>query len=92
MQLEINGIVASAEADEHSIRRELQRFSCEGDSFAILSSAEMTYMQVAENSVGGLLLEYPEGPVQEHYICLDVDLETETIVRVFGSFLRCDER
>ena len=62
------------------------------DSYAILSKNEDSYIQTAGGALDGFMMECQDGSLEEHYRCLDEDLELSAITRVFQQYFKGDER
>lgn len=60
------------------------------DSFAILGTSNMTYIQVYGDKDNGFILEYQEGSLACHYKAIDENIPCEQIVESFIAY-RCDK-
>ncbi len=59
-------------------------------SFAILSHSSMEYVQTAFGKGDGLLLEYQDGSVENHFQSIQTDLSQKKVAEVFCAFNNCD--
>jgi hypothetical protein len=92
MRLEVNGKLLSKNLDDQAIVQALQNLTGEGDSFAILSKTEMTYIQTTGSPAEGFVLEYQDGSLDLHFRCSEEHLDLEKVIRAFTLYLRGDER
>ena len=62
-----------------------------GDSFAILSRDELTYVQAAGARTEGFVLEYQTGSIDQHYRSTDSNLPLSTVTDVFQRYAAEDD-
>ncbi len=62
-----------------------------GDSFAILSRDELTYVQAAGARTEGFVLEYQMGSIDQHYRSTDSNLPLSTVTDVFQRYAAEDD-
>ena len=62
--------------------------------FAILNldKYELTYIQTTKIPEHDFVLEYHDGSADEHYECINENLDTEAIIRAFQLFFSDDNR
>jgi hypothetical protein len=60
------------------------------DSFAILASSEMTYIQTSGAPAEGFILEYQADSADHHFTALRDDLPLETVVEAFQRYAAGD--
>ncbi len=87
MEFEVNGSLFAAEATEADIDEGLKALKGDGDSFAILSQDEMTYLQTSGWPEEGFSLEYQDGSLLEHFRCADENLPLESVSHIFKLYL-----
>ena len=82
-----NGTEIEDPSDE-DIRNALASLSVErdGEGFAVLAPAEMTYVQISGDSRIGFGLEYQEGSTDEHYRAKREDYTLDEIVKILIAF------
>jgi hypothetical protein len=68
------------------IAEELAALSGGGDSFAVLSRDELTYIQAAGARSEGFVLEYQEGSIDQHYRSTEDNLHLSTVTDVFQLY------
>jgi hypothetical protein len=73
---------------DEDIRNALESLNIErdGEGFAILAPAEMTYIQVGGDSKIGFDLEYQEGSTDEHYRAKREDYTLNEVVKILIAF------
>ena len=71
-------------------RRALASLTGEGDSFAILSRDEMTYIQTSGGKATGFVLEYQAGSPDQHFHSAETDLDLEAVTRAFERYAADD--
>ncbi len=63
----------------------------EGNSFAILSQNEYTYMQIATDSPNGFVLEYQVDSVDDHYESAENHIPLERVIQAFQAYAEGDD-
>ena len=87
MQLDLDDNIITEDAQAIDVIEALDRLTSDGDSFAILSQNDMTYIQTSGDLELGFILEYQNGSTAEHYGCYQ-DLQLDTVM----SYLNDDGR
>lgn len=62
-----------------------------GDSFAILSESEMSYIQTSGGQATGFLVEYQVESLDDHHRSLREDLPLETVQALFLAYAEGDD-
>lgn len=72
------------------IREAIEGLTGGSDSFVILikGGAGRSYMQVAGPKIEGYSLVYQEGSLNNHYQCVEDDLDEEQVVNAFQAYRR----
>ena len=92
MKLNVNGIHIEEEVTEQVLEKYLLSLpGGDEDSFLILEKSELTYMQVSGKLSEGVILEYQEGSVSEHYLCSNIPLKGIQVIAVFKNYLSGSE-
>lgn len=91
VKLVLNGETVSDSPDKYGIRQTLESLVDQEEGFAILSKAEMTYIQAAYRGGEEFIMEYQDGSTSEHYDCISPDLDLTKVVGAFTMFLNSDE-
>lgn len=91
MRLELDDGTVLEDPSDSDIARALASTARGDNSFAILSHSEMTYLQACEGSRPGLVLEYQEGSLTEHYRSIDEAIPLEQVTRTFQKYAKSDE-
>jgi hypothetical protein len=87
MTLEINGARWIQNPSDDQILNELANLRREdGDSFAILSATDDTYIQIVGDARAGFELEYQEGNIDTHFRATDQDITLAQVVKAFIGF------
>ena len=89
MNLIINSEVVSRAPDENIIREHLSGLNIDrdGEGFAILEQAEMTYMQVSGDPQRGFDAEYQEGDINNHFRAEKESFTLEEIISMMTEYL-----
>ncbi len=85
MNFETNTGRKIADPSASQIAAELASLSG-GDSFAILSRDDLTYVQAAGTRREGFVLEYQEGSLDQHYRSTENNLHLSTVTDVFQLY------
>lgn len=91
MKLEIDGDALQETISPETIERAIRSLADRDDGFVILSTHEMTYIQVAGNPQTGFVLEYQENAPEQHYSCENPNLTEDEVIGVFQHFLAQDD-
>ncbi len=75
-----------ADPSASQIAEELAALSSGGDSFAVLSRDELTYIQAAGARSEGFILEYQAGSIDQHYRSTDSNLPLSTVTDAFQLY------
>lgn len=86
MKLELNGTELARPITDELIIKSVESLSASNDSFLILSTGEMHYIQTAHNGDGSYVLEYRDGSDEAHYECVDSVLTPQRISGAFVSY------
>ncbi len=72
------------------IREAIEDLTGGGDPFVILtkSGAGRSYLQVAGSKVDGYSLKYQEGSLDNHYRCVEDNLDEEQVITAFQAYRR----
>ncbi len=92
MKLILNGDPLDSTVDDGLIMRSIYSLTGEGDSFAILSKDDMTYIQTAGGPNSGFILEYQDGSLDKHFTCTNQNLTAAQVVNAFQSYTKQDGR
>ncbi|MGE5176234.1 MAG: hypothetical protein ACM3JJ_07630 [Hyphomicrobiales bacterium] len=85
--LDICGVRRIVNPTDEQIRTELGNLSTKNvDSFAIMGTSEMTYIQVGGDKTVGFTLEYQEGSVDAHYQTTSRNIPLGPVVRAFIEY------
>jgi hypothetical protein len=87
MTLEINDAKWIPNPSDGQILNELANLrEADGDSFAILSATDETYIQTAGDARVGFELEYQEGSIDAHFRATDKNITLAQVVKAFIGF------
>lgn len=92
MRLTVDGDEVSERVSSDLLERSIRSLDGTGDSFVILSKEEMTYLQTSGDPRNGFVLEYQNGTLEEHYSCIEPNLNAEQVVRAFQQYYSNDSR
>ena len=85
MELNINGDRDVSNPDAATITQELSQLG--DDEFAILCVDEFNFIQTLVDSEVGLVLEYQNGPTDEHYGTVEPPATMEDVIAAFISYV-----
>lgn len=88
MQLEMEDGTLLENPSERDLQKALVRLGSQGNTFAILSRNEMTYLQTAGDDTDGYILEYQVDTTNEHYQLDERVLSKEEVIQAFTSYLQ----
>lgn len=86
MKLELSGAEVEKEFDDALIKNLLGSLKSDDDSFLILSKDTASYIQTAKAGDGFFVLEYQEGSLENHYECVDKQLNLQKVSMAFSSY------
>jgi len=88
MKLHVNGEYFDAALTERVIEEQLLSLpGGDNDSFLVLSSSDMSYIQASGSFDEGFILEYQEESIEHHYACVDQLISQEKLIQAFKDYL-----
>jgi hypothetical protein len=90
MDFSINGGASIEDPTPQDITTGLASLTGTGDSFAILASSEMTYLQASGGPSHGFVIEYQVDSLDQHYQSVSNSLPLSTVTTAFQRYAVSD--